>query len=237
MQLAADQGKHSFDNEIWTWHKNDWAINVLLLVGMNSALKIMVAGYLLVVTDDKVTSYRYPPTGAPLFFVPRKDFATGHWTLACCLILLLHIILICCSTSYSHNREGCYVPPILCIDLDFSGTGKHKSENKIHNLGWLSITKRMSSMATNLCNVTNCQNQPAMLISPIVKIGKTRLPTAGNCTYPTPLSLLLLPSCIWQRIHVHCPYMSACVWNKIICGSKHDHWPGHTTLRHYQRSN
>ena len=132
----------------------------------------MVAGYLLVVTD-KVTPYRYPPTGAPLFFVPRKDFATGHWTLACCLILLLHIILICCSTSYSHNREGFYVSPILCIDLDFSGTVKHKSESKIHDHddgvtvnhqknvfnGNQPLQCHQLSKPTSNANFTNCQNR------------------------------------------------------------------------------
>ena len=38
----------------------------------------MVAGYLLVVTE-KVASYQYPPTGAPLFFCAQERFC--HWTL------------------------------------------------------------------------------------------------------------------------------------------------------------
>ena len=206
MKRTADATcSRSMETFIWQWNMNlaqKWLSNQsAIIVGWNeyvifSALKIMVAGYLLVVTE-KVASYRYPPTGAPLFFVPRKDFATGHWTLACCLILLLHIILICCSTSYSHNREGFYISQILCIDLDFSGTVKHQSESQ-------------NSRSVVSENQRDCQSpkeflqwQPTFAMSPIVK---TRLPMAGNCTYPTPLFLLLLPSCIWQRIHVHtCP--------------------------------
>ena len=99
-----------------------------------------------------------PPLELHCFFVPRKDFATGHWTLACCLILLLHIILICCSTSYSHNRGGFYISPIFCIDLDFSGTVKHQSESQN---SWYGVTVNHQK------NVFN-GNQP-LSMSPIVK--------------------------------------------------------------------
>ena len=106
-----------------------------------------------------------PPLELHCFFVPRKDFATGHWTLACCLILLLHIILICCSTSYSHNRGGFYISPIFCIDLDFSGTVKHQSESQNSRSGVSENQRDCQSPKERLqwqptiANVTNCQNR------------------------------------------------------------------------------
>ena len=162
MKRTADATcSRSMETFIWQWNMNlaqKWLSNQsAIIVGWNeyvifSALKIMVAGLLVA-------------TGAPLFFVPRKDFATGHWTLACCLILLLHIILICCSTSYSHNRGGFYISPIFCIDLDFSGTVKHQSESQN---SWSGVSENQRDCQSpkerlqwqpTIANVTNCQNR------------------------------------------------------------------------------